>query len=167
METPEDPGDPGDSEVKKERRGWTERFDGAKDECLEIRLEHRRDGSWRTYGRPAIGAGKARKHARGATQLHTAEATARTAHDALIAAALRAGWRKASRARAGSPLGPTRSRSRRCRSRRRPRRRRSSPPLVPGAGRAAPGRTAHGQTPAGPGRDALAGVRIGRALADG
>ncbi len=55
--------------VKKERRSWSVRFEGGKDEGLEVRLERRRDGTWRTLGIHTTETGKTRKHARGGRAL--------------------------------------------------------------------------------------------------
>ena len=77
----------------KERRSWTARYDGTtKDERCEVRLEKRRDGSWRTYVRVTTGSGKGRKHTRGATEHHADEKTARVAFEQAQAVAVKTGW---------------------------------------------------------------------------
>jgi len=77
----------------KERRSWTARYDGTtKDERCEVRLEKRRDGSWRTYVRVTTGSGKARKHTRGATEHHADEKTARVAFERAQTVATKTGW---------------------------------------------------------------------------
>jgi hypothetical protein len=79
--------------TKKERRSWSVRLEGGKDERMEVRLERRKDG-WRTFALHSTGAAKNRKHARGETKMHADERSARAAWDALTAAAIKTGWRR-------------------------------------------------------------------------
>jgi uncharacterized protein involved in type VI secretion and phage assembly len=84
---------------KKERRSWSVVLGDAAGSRLEARLERRRDGSWRTLARHVVGSGKSKRIARGASETHADEKSARAAQEKLVATALKQGWtRRESRA---------------------------------------------------------------------
>lgn len=88
----------------KARRTWTVALDGAAGERLDVRLEHRRDDTWRTFARLVHGSGKAKKVTRGATTAGDQKA-ATAARDAIVTAAAKGGWtrREAKGGFAGRP----------------------------------------------------------------
>lgn len=84
----------GTTATKRDRHSWATHFDGGKDERLEVRLEHRRDGTWKTLVKHVAGSGKNKKTARGGTEMHTDEKAACAAYDKAVTTAEKAGWRR-------------------------------------------------------------------------
>ena len=88
----------------KPRSLWSTRLIDPAGNSLEVRLEHRRSGSWRVSAYYTKGTGKSAAHSRGASSSHAEERAARAASDLLVATALKGGWtKKESVARAARP----------------------------------------------------------------
>lgn len=88
---------------KRERRSWAVVMEDGAGARLEVRLERRKDG-WRTLARHVVGSGKARKVARGVTEQHADEASAKAAQAKVVAAAEKSGWKRRE-ARGGGFVG--------------------------------------------------------------
>src|SRR5574340_72088 len=90
------PAAPSNEAAKPERqqRSWSVHLvDGAGARLL-VTIEHRRDGSLRTFVQYVTGKGKTWKSVRGASSRHADEKSARAAQNALVATALKTGWTK-------------------------------------------------------------------------